>query len=562
MGLDVTSVGSYVGGYKLLRYLGEGRLGVVFRARHQDEERAHRQGGDVVVRAIRSELCALQDFRERFTDTLKPLRSLEHPSIVRNIDALELPDGQICIVDEFVDGAAITGLLGRDVVLPWSRALAIFHPVMAALAHSHARGVLHGGVCPRNVVIRQDDSVALLDFGIAAQELGPGLEYMAPELMRKGSAALLVGARPAHPPTERSDVYSVGMCIYYALAGTFPWGTGKEPREIIEAKRAKRFPRVDALNPGVPSPLGQVIDGAIAADPEARIPTVTDLARALTRATEPAIGQWVGPGRTITREKQYVAQKLEQALERRERSGHSSAKLKAVDLRAPSSRAVQAIHTGQVDAQEVARVEKAREAWARRFERRTARNWAFAVSGLSGPVFVALCALLILMGAPVPVPEDWVVFVFPSIVFFYLGALLGLMGGLREKTSQDLSVLLAGWISPIVSVFVLFGGDWLLTTTKLGGEPGSAPRAATLLAIIWTVSALLGCWYGERQNILVETERMRASLPKQARDSGAIVTRGFRAISERALTSGRVKAITTGRQKAVTTGRQKVADRK
>ncbi len=547
MALDVTSVGSYVGGYKLLRYLGEGRLGLVFRARHQDEEQAHEQGGDVAIRAIRPELCERADFRERFTASLKPVRQLEHPSVVRNVDALQLPDGQICTVDEFAEGQPITELLGRDVALPWSRALAIFHPVMAALAHAHARGVLHGGVRPASVIIRKDDTVALLDFGIAAQELGPGLDYMAPELMRQGTGPLLVGARPAHPPTERSDVYSVGMCLYYALAGTFPWGTGKEPREIIESKRGGRFPRVDTLNPNVPAPLGQVLQGAIATDPAERIPTMTDLARALTRASEPAIGSWVGPGRTITREKQYVAQKLEQALARRERQGQSSVKLKAVDLRAGSSRALEAIRTGEVDAQEVARIEKAREAWARRFERRSARNRAYAAAALSGPLFVTVCGIAILMGAPLPIPQDWVVFVLPSMVFFYLGALLALLSSRRKTTSQDLSVLVAGLISPLVSIAVLFGGDWALSATKLGGEPGSGPRAAALLAVIWTANALLGCWYGERQNVHAETRKMRSNLPKEAlaRDSGAITTRGFKAISEIALTTGRVKAISS-----------------
>jgi serine/threonine protein kinase len=558
MGLDVTSVGSYVGGYKLLKYLGEGRLGMYFRARHQDEEKAHRQGGDVALRAFRTELCDREDFRERFTASLRPIRQLEHPSVTRNVDALQLPDGQICTVDEFIEGSPVSSLLGREVSLPWSRALAIFHPVLAALAHAHARNVLHGGVRPGNVIIRSDDTIALMDFGIAAQELGPGLEFMAPELMREGAGALLVGARPAHPPTEKSDVYSVGMCLYYALAGTYPWGTGKEPREIIEAKRAARTPRVDTLNPSVPAPLGQVLQGAIATDPAERIPTVTDLARALTRASEPAIGNWVRPGRTITREKQYVAQKLEQALHRRERQGQSTAKLKSVDLRAASSRALEAIRTGEVDAQEVARINKAREAWARRFERRSARNWAYATSAVSGPLAVGICGLLILMGAPLPIPEDWMVFVLPSLVFFYLGAMLALVAGKRKRTSQDLSVLVAGLISPLVSVAVLFGGDWVLTTTKLGGEPGSGPRAAALLSLIWTANALLGCWYGERQNVEAEKQRIRSALPKEARrDSGPITTRGFKAISEAALTSGRIKIPGSKRRVKTVTDRHK-----
>ena len=235
-------------------------------------------------------------------------------------------------------------------------------------------------------------------------------------------------------------------------------------------------------------------------------------------------------------------------------------------MRAGSSRAVEAIRTGEVDAQEIARIEKAREAWARRFERRSARNWAYAASALSGPVFVGLCALFILLGAPLPIPEDAIVFILPSIVFFYLGGLLALMAAKREHTVQDLRVLVAGLISPIVSIFVLFGGDWVLTQTKLGGEPDSAPRAAALLALIWTANALLGCWYGERRNVYAEQEKMRAGLPKEARarDSGAISTRGFKAISERALTSGRVKVVKprakgteTDRHAAVTTNRHK-----
>ena len=340
MGLEATSVGSYVGGYKLLRFLGEGRLGPVFRALHQDSETAHEQGGDVALRALRPELCARDEFQERFTANLAGVVRLDHPSVVRHIDALVLPDGQLCLVEELVEAGTMLDLVGRGAPMPWSRALTLVHPVLAALAHAQARGVVHGAVCAKNILIRQrDDQVMLADFGIAAAELGPGLEAMAPELMRVGAAALLVAARPAAPSTERSDVYSVGMTLFLALTGSYPWGSSKEPRAIIDAKLHGRFPRADALNPALPPALGAVVAGALETDPVDRIGSLTELARALTQATEPALGTWVKPGRTITREKQFVAQRLEEALARREAAAEQGSlpKLKAVDFRAPSS---------------------------------------------------------------------------------------------------------------------------------------------------------------------------------------------------------------------------------
>ena len=508
MGVDPSHVGSYLGEYQLKKVLGEGRLGSVYLARHGDPEIALSQGGDVALRVMRPELCDRHDFRRAFEDAVVSVGQLDHPSIIRHLDALELPDGQLCLVEEAVEGVPLSSLVGEGRPMPWSRALTIVQPLLGGLAHAAARGVVHGALRPENIVIRTgDEQVMLSDFGIAASELGPTLEYMAPELLPDGAAARLLSVRPARPADERSDVYSIGMVLYVAVTGGFPWGTNKPPRDIIEAKRTGEFPRADVLNPAIPPSLGAVIEGALLLDPDARIGSATELSRALTEAAEPAIGTWVRPGRVITKEKQFVAQRLEEAIARRadpHSTRTSSRSLRAVEATPGSNSSLDAIHTGHADPLEVARVAHAREAWARRSNRGTARFWSFIIALLSGPVVIAALAGAMALGMPIPVPQDLVAFVLPAIAFFLLGGWLGLKAGLRERHNLDLGIFPRALISPVVSVLVLFGGDWLLNVTDLGGDPDSAPRAAVLLAAVWSANAVFGWYTGERLNVKVE----------------------------------------------------------
>jgi serine/threonine protein kinase len=522
MGVDASHVGSYVGGYKIKKVLGEGRLGLVFRARAQDEVTALAQGGDVIFRAIRGALCERPEFRANFNVMLPLVAMLDHPGIVRHIDAMELPDGQLVLIEELVDGTPLSQLMGHGAPMPWSRALTIIEPLLGAMAHAKAREVVHGAVTPHNVLIRtSDEQVMLLDYGVAAAELGPGLAWMAPELLPIGPGAMLMSVRPASPPTERSDVYSVGMMLFVMLTGNYPWGGNTKPREIVEQKLNGDFTRVDVLNPTLPPALGAVVDSALERDPDKRIGSVTELSRALTQAVEPAIGQWVRPGRTITREKQFVAQRLEEALARRnEPRTRSSASMRSVQAVAGSSHSIEAIHSGEADPREVARIAHAREAWARRTNRTTARNWAYGLSALSGPGVMAAIGLFIAAGVAIPVPEDWLVFVGPSVVFYFLGAWLGLKSGLRARTRTDFAVIPRAIVSPVVSILVLFVGDWLLDVTNLGGGLDSGPRTAVLLAVIWSANALIGCWTADRLNRVVEQIAVEERLPPAARATG------------------------------------------
>ncbi|MCO4769026.1 MAG: serine/threonine protein kinase [Deltaproteobacteria bacterium] len=522
MGVGEAHVGSYVGGYRIKALLGEGRLGLVFRARAQDEATAQAQGGDVIFRAIREQLCERTEFRASFNLLLPIVATLDHPGIVRHIDALELPDGQLALIEEFVEGTPIDHLMGHGAPMPWSRALTIIQPMLGAMAHAQARQMVHGAINPTNVLIRtHDEQVMLLDYGVEAAELGPGLAYMAPELLPIGPRALLMAVRAASPPSEQSDIYSVGLLLYVMLTGNFPWGGTTRPREIVEAKLDGDFPRVDDLNPTVPPALASVVAAAMDLDLERRVRSVVELSRALTQAVEPAIGQWVGPGKTITREKQFVAQRLEEALSRRnEPRTRSSASIRAIEAVSVSSHEIEAIHTGDANPVEVARIAHARENWAKRANRGAARAWAYAISALSGPILMAILGLLIAAGVRIPVPEDWLVFVGPAVLFYFLGASLGLKSGLRDRRAVDFSVVPRAIVSPFVSIAVLFGGGWLLDVTNLGGSLDAGPQTAVMLAAIWSANALIGCWVADRLNKVVDVIDVEDRLPPSARHTG------------------------------------------
>ena len=521
VGVGASHVGSYVGGYRIKSLLGEGRLGLVFQARAQDEQIALAQGGDVVFRTIRDELCFRADFRASFDTLLTKVAQLDHPAIVRHIDALELSSGQLVLIEELVEGTRLDQIVGQGVPMPWSRTLAIVQPMLGGMAHAMARGLVHGAITPSNILISsKHKQVMLLDYGIEAAELGPGLAYMAPELLPIGGRVLLAGVRPAAPPTELSDVYSVGMLMYVMLTGTFPWGGSAKPREIVEAKLAGNFRRIDDLNPTVPPALARIVEAALHRDPEKRIRSITELSRSLTQSVDPTPGNWVGPTKTITREKQFVAARLEEALARRDQPWtRSSASLRAVETVSLSSHNMEAIRPGDIDIIEVARITHARENWARQDNRGAARALAYALAGLSGPVTIALLGMAVTLGVVLPIPEDWVVFVGPSLIFYFLGAWLGLKSGLRPRRAEDLAVIPRAVVSPFVSVLILFGGGWVLDVTKLASSLDSGPQTAVLLAAIWSGNALIGCWVGDRLNQVLELIEVEQRLPEPARSS-------------------------------------------
>ncbi|MEQ1893575.1 MAG: serine/threonine-protein kinase, partial [Planctomycetota bacterium] len=213
-------------GLEIEAVIGQGGMGVVYRARQKKLARA------VALKLLAPELSGDPAFAERFLREARAMARLEHPNIVAVHDFGET-DGLCWILMEHVEGVNLRQALAAREITP-ARALAIVPKLCAALQAAHELGVVHRDIKPENVLLGADGSVKIADFGLAKLS-GPGgpeaaltrtdaamgtLHYMAPEQ--------LVGAREVD---HRADIYSLGVVFYEMLTGELPLGRFEPPSQ-------------------------------------------------------------------------------------------------------------------------------------------------------------------------------------------------------------------------------------------------------------------------------------------------------------------------------------------
>ena len=230
-----SAIGRRIGPYRIVRLLGEGGNGVVYLAERDDLH------STAAVKVLRDAWVS-PGRRERFAAEQRLLAQLNHPAIARLLDAGTLDDGTPWIVMEHVEGVALTeacqarGLGLRDRLL-------LFRTVCEAVVHAHQHLVVHRDVKPSNILVADDGTVKLLDFGIAKQleQLGEGDRtqtglrmmtpgYAAPEQVRGG------------PVGVYTDVYALGVVLYEIVSGRLPHAAstaGDMEHLILEAEPAR-----------------------------------------------------------------------------------------------------------------------------------------------------------------------------------------------------------------------------------------------------------------------------------------------------------------------------------
>jgi serine/threonine-protein kinase len=244
---EALPTGAVVGPYRVIERLGRGGMGEVYLAARTLGDFEQRVALKLIKRGMDTD-----EVLRRFLAERRVLARLEHPFIVRLIDAGASDDGRPYFAMEYVDGVPLTAW-AQQRQLGLRERLRLFLGVAAAVDHAHRQLVVHRDLKPSNILVRDDGRVALLDFGIAkwlqsdaddahataagAQALTP--EFAAPELLR-GDAA-----------TVATDVYGLGAVLYHLL-------TGVPPRHV-----ASRDPAVlaAALAPAEPQPPSRVGGG-------------------------------------------------------------------------------------------------------------------------------------------------------------------------------------------------------------------------------------------------------------------------------------------------------------
>ena len=262
------------GSYILRQRLGSGTFGEVFRAfdlqRNQD------------VAYKRIHLNRLYDARQRdqLLDSahleLEAASRVNHPGVVKVFAIASEPDGNLYIVQEFIPGQPLRAMMNAAPDTPVPQVLRTISQIAAALDALHRRGVIHRDIKPENILVREDSSPVLVDFGVAhihqfnrleKTTLVGTLEYLAPEQAR---------AKKIDP---RADLYSVGVIAYEWLAGVRPLRLrGNTTDELIQDLITRAAPPLTDFRPDLAGQINDLIMRLLAKHPRKRIPSAADLA--------------------------------------------------------------------------------------------------------------------------------------------------------------------------------------------------------------------------------------------------------------------------------------------
>jgi eukaryotic-like serine/threonine-protein kinase len=239
-------------------------------------------GQTAAIKLLAAEMAQQSDFRERFKAEIETLRKLNHPNIVQ-IFGFGEEDGQIYYAMEFVAGSSLEEQLGRGRVFSWREVAHFGIAVARALRHAHDRGVIHRDIKPGNLLLTEDGTLKLSDFGIArlfgnARLTGAGsvlgtAEFMAPEQ---------ADGRAVDP---RSDLYSLGAVLYVLLARR-PLFNARSLLEMLGKQRTENPAPLRQFAADVPVELEQIIHRLLDKDPDRRFGTATVLERRLETMLE------------------------------------------------------------------------------------------------------------------------------------------------------------------------------------------------------------------------------------------------------------------------------------
>jgi len=266
-----------LGRYEIVAELGRGAMGIVYKA--TDPE----LGRTVAIKTVNMALGGddVENYQKRFTQEARAAGGLNHPAIVTIYDIGRTQDIAYMAM-EFIEGTELRNIVQDGPRLTVPQAVAIAAQVADGLAYAHARGIVHRDIKPANIMVLDDGSVKITDFGIArmraSQELTQtGTMLGSPKYMSPEQA---LGRRATH----QSDIFSLGVVLYEMLAGAAPFA-GDSVGALMYQIAHVVPPAPSVLNPDVPELLDYVASKALAKSLEARYANAEDLARDLRQST-------------------------------------------------------------------------------------------------------------------------------------------------------------------------------------------------------------------------------------------------------------------------------------
>ena len=255
------------GRYEIHELIGIGGMANVYRCTDTLDDR------EVAIKILKDEFLNNEEFIRRFKNESKAIAMLSHPNIVKVYD-VSFGDIIQYIVMEYIDGITLKEYIERQGVIEWKDALHLTTQVLRALQHAHESGIVHRDIKPQNIMLLQDGTIKVTDFGIARfsdkatrtmtdQAIG-SVHYIAPEQAR------------GDVTDGKTDIYSVGVMLYEMLAGKLPFdGDTAVSVALMQLNETPRRPR--EINPSIPVGLEQITIRAMEKEPEKRYTSAAEM---------------------------------------------------------------------------------------------------------------------------------------------------------------------------------------------------------------------------------------------------------------------------------------------
>ena len=260
-GAVLLEIGTVLGGrYELLKLLGQGGMGAVYKACDREVDRT------VALKVIRPEMAANPEILARFKQELLLSSQVTHRNVIRIYDLGEA-QGVKFITMEFVEGDNLHQMLKDRGKLGVAEAVDIMEQVTSGLAAAHREGIIHRDLKPANIMVDKNGRVVLMDFGLARTFSGDGMtqtgtmlgtmEYMSPEQAQ------------GQDVKASSDIFTVGLMLYELLAGTTPFQADSAIASLLMRTQQRASPLVN-IDKNIPGTLSNIVVKCLEKDPARR----------------------------------------------------------------------------------------------------------------------------------------------------------------------------------------------------------------------------------------------------------------------------------------------------
>jgi eukaryotic-like serine/threonine-protein kinase len=323
----MASGGQKIGKYDVLGVIGRGGMGIVYKAVDPGIDRA------VAIKMTTGALGQDPELLKRFYREAQSVGKLQHPNIVTVYD-LGVEEQNPYLVMELLDGESLESLVRTRRSISLEEKLEIVIQICNGVQYAHQRDVIHRDIKPANIVILKDGTTKIVDFGIAQignQKLTrPGqlvgsFQYMSPEQINATNV------------DSRTDIFSIGVLLFELVSGKLPF-EGKDTGEMLLKIIHDPPPPLTGLANSLPAGLDEIVQRALAKDPEQRYQTAEDLAfdlgHVLEKCRRERVSEYLQGAETAAAQQQWARAKeqLLQVLKRDRQNPRANVRLREVQL--------------------------------------------------------------------------------------------------------------------------------------------------------------------------------------------------------------------------------------